>query len=776
MNNYKIFISHSSAQKRFVDELSLLIGRDYTYVDMYDFEAGSQLEDEIKKHIESCCIFVLLLSEEAIGSAWVKQEVAKARIMLMDNDLHAFVPFIVDQRISHDDPRLQEKPWKWILGHLLKNINSPQLAARIVKRLLKEKICSDYPQIHQRAKLFIGRDKEMSDLLQGLYSNISNEKRAVIVSGLSHIGRKRLLKEFLLRVSNGVHDYYEPVRILLTESDGVESLVEQLNELLGCYDRRVLLDMIKDGKQCQRLAVAMLNSVADRQERLFIRDERCVVQGSGRLKDWFVTLLKQKELKPMIHFYIASQCTPSQFVDQQFHEIICRQITVLDRPSMRALFNAYAKLRKIAPGENDIKDFLSKLDGHPQQVYDIVDNIEKHGLREAKKLMNVVTNKYNSELSAVVSELEHIQHATDILMQFAKFEFVTSDLLQEVCPDVIDESLDAFHTFGLYETFGSTNEYMRLSPAMAIYVRRSKIPQKPEYVKRFKTVIKQKLANMDAALTDLANELFAVKELLRDPNTEAKVKERYLIPQFVLKVIVEEYNNKHDDNVINLVEMLINDSVDDRWDEIGRNIRFWYCCSLCRKKSSKFLKEVGYFKESGFSYNFLRGFYERHHCKDELAEEYYREAIKFSGESSGRDFVSKAQHELVLVMMNQEHYIEALPYAERNYRNDKDNPYHIEAYFRCMVRMAYPDKDTLTELIKRMEKSYTKDKIHMLVSMKALYECFVVHDFKTAVEISKRYLEDNHNAIVDRTLREICKQYDTMGTYYSIKKELKNKE
>ncbi len=45
----KAFISHSSKQKEFVNELVEILGRDLCIVDCYDFEAGRTTREEIFK-------------------------------------------------------------------------------------------------------------------------------------------------------------------------------------------------------------------------------------------------------------------------------------------------------------------------------------------------------------------------------------------------------------------------------------------------------------------------------------------------------------------------------------------------------------------------------------------------------------------------------------------------------------------------------------------------------------------------------------------------------
>ena len=263
-----------------------------------------------------------------------------------------------------------------------------------------------------------------------------------------------------------------------------------------------------------------------------------------------------------------------------------------------------------------------------------------------------------------------------------------------------------------------------------------------------------------------------IKEVLKD--TGSKAKERYLIPSFVLKVIIEEYKNGQDTNVKTLVEMLLNDNVHNGYDEIMRSINYWYCCSLCRMKDDKFIQAVEYFRNSDYSYYFLRGFFERHKKNYHTAETYYEKALEKSKTASDREYVSKAEHELVMVKMELDDYTGALELAEKSYEREKDNSFHIEAYFRCLVRKVHSDKFLLQELIKRMKRSYAERKDEIAGTMEAEYKFYKENDFQGAVLLMKEVLTANPKSkYAHRALKIMCKYNDAESVYNGVMKELR---
>lgn len=772
--NYKVFISHSSVQKDFVEEVVRELGRDFVNVDMHCFEAGGELTEEITAHINSSNIFVLMLSDMALNSKWVIQESRLVHSKILDGDDVVFLPFIVDDVITHNDARLDKNVLKWVKKYLVKPENSPSIVARIIRRKLREAIWENEPTIKEREKLFFGRDTDMNELRLKLYTSTSNQKRAIIITGLSHIGRKRLIKEFIWRHVNELHEAYEPVRIVMTESDGLDRFVQQLNEVVRVYDNTTLLNIMRYPDKCLSASVELLNKVADCQERVFVRDEKSIVLGNGRLTDWFVDIIKDKGLHPMIHLFVASRFTPMLSTERNYPELIVRQIKGLDKQNIIALFNAYAKNRGVSLNEAETKEFVKDLKGYPRQVYDVIDCIADSDIRNAKKQLSHIVSMFDGNLVDILDEINKTPHAKDILVMLSQFDFVSFDLLEKVCPDSISDALELFRNYSLYESFGSANQYIRLSPVMADYISRNRITMPLNYCQSLRRETRNVLTSIDDSLTDLSSQLLGIKEILK--NTKAKAKERYLIPSFVLKVIIEEYKNRQDENVITLVEMLLNDNIHNGYDEIIRSINYWYCCSLCRMKNEKFIQAVEYFKYSDYSYYFLRGFYERHKNNYLKAEEYYEKALAKSKSSSDREYVSKAEHELVIVKMELEDYTGALELAEKSYEREKDNSYHIEAYFRCLVRNAHSDKDLLMELISRMERSYAEGKIEIAGTMMAEYKFYKENDFPGSVILMKEVLTTSPNSkYAKRAFRRMCKDNDAENVYSGVMREIRKR-
>ena len=92
----KVFLSHSSKQKDTVLEVSKKLGLNFSIIDKYTFEDGSDLQDEINTAIHSSKIFALFLSKEAFESDWVRKELKEVRDLVDENQI-GFCAFIIER-------------------------------------------------------------------------------------------------------------------------------------------------------------------------------------------------------------------------------------------------------------------------------------------------------------------------------------------------------------------------------------------------------------------------------------------------------------------------------------------------------------------------------------------------------------------------------------------------------------------------------------------------------------------------------------------------------
>lgn len=768
----KIFISHSSAQKPFAEQLIEEIGRDVVTFDKYSFEPGELLTESIKKGIEACDIFVLLISQDSVASTWVREEIDYVAPLTVTKGI-VFAPYRIDEQVKAKDPHLPD----WVWNHLVTYYPYPKLLARTVQRVLRQQLWKKYPSIKTRDDLFVGRNNDMNQLEKRYYKEDLKRLRVLFISGFPFVGRKTMFKHFIHQYLKHESEAYSPVVIYLKPTDSVEQMTQQLNDHIGLISNDdLLLKMAEGSEEAMSWCIRLLHKLLEYNEKIIIEDDTCLVKPGGSIVEWFLDLVSQKSLPHEIIFYIASRYRPSSaFVDRQ-DTMLEMTLSTLHRDDMYNLFKECLRNVKKQLTDEDMDFFVDQFTGYPKQAIDTADYLERNSLLSAKKHVATLRASYDGNYSEVLEQLTDA--GRNMLILLSKFDFISCDLLQEIYDGVdVSEQLDELNQYSLYETFGLSQQYLSLNHSVADYIMRTRQPLSADAKARLKTATKRVLSEMQKDLTDLSSSLFNIKENIR--HNLAKMDERYLIPSFVLKVIVEEYHNEHDDAVVQIAEKLIRDYKKSNYESCMAAIHYWYCCSLSRKQDREaFNEQVAYFSDNAFDYYYLLGFYNRHHGKTARlkdARHYYEKALE---ERDNRQFtltsVAKVEHELVIVLMKLKLYKEALAMARRNYENNQHNAYHIRAYFNCLVHTATANKDDLLSLIETMKNTKERGVALFVPTMKIQYDYYLKHDFSATTRAFRTLLESQGRGgrrYACEAFRDICRLHDAMSVYESIVKD-----
>lgn len=773
INKIKIFFSYSIQEKRYLEELKNNIGQDYAIVDNYTLEDGENVMDEIKTAIENSSHFVFLMSESSLQSPWCNEELNFAR-ELYDNDEIKMMSFVIDSTI--DINNLGRK--RWLKSFVMDHVYNPIQLSRQLKRKIRMEIWKQFPELEKKHKLIIGREREMGQIVSDYYAGDSIQKLAVVLSGIPHIGRRRILREFIHRIIASNTEAYDTIDVKLKDNDDLSDFVLQINDIIGKYTYEELLELIKEGKRsCLAKAIELLNDLSQRQEYIVIEDDNCIVKGNGMLTAWFMDIIKNAKLIPHMHLYVASRYTPTSSLRVTYPEILVYSVKALDRKGMKTLLNAYLEICSVSMQPKEIEELLDVVSVYPEHVIYAVEDAKKHIFPLALKNTKKRAELFDGNFVQLINEIKQDEKLYNVMLTLSVFEFISYDTLNELTGyDCVNEIEKLYH-YSLLEFFGSNSQYVCLSPAFGSYLKRMKIRLSKTETKRIKERTKKILENMNDHLPDMSFRLYATMEAIRERNP--KLNEKYLVPSFVLKVVTEEYYEGHDNNVIDLCDRVLYSINHNQYNEIMRSLHYWLCCSLCRKKDSRFLQEIQHFDSDSYSYFFLYGFYWRHNHNYEKAEQFYDEALQRKHTCEDVSYISKAQHEMVMVKTHLGHYTDALILAEDSYNHARTNTYHIESYFRCLVRSANPDKSILVRLIKEMKNSQDAHRDIIASTLEAEYKFYIERDFQASFKMIENLLKDTSDSYRNyplRSLREMCKSLDNLSYYKSVKKKYSLKE
>lgn len=728
------FISHSSQQKRFVEQLVSILSKTNCLVDEYDFEPAKKSKDEIFSKIRKADIFILLISQAALESEWVAIEIEKARDRMKKQKLK-FFPYIIDYTVNFNDKNIPV----WINKEEvfnLKTFTNVVLLSRDILQKQREIIYQQRPELKLREELFVGRNTEIEELEAKLYTGNYADVKAIVVSGRPGVGRRKFIKKYVQSKLANYSD--EPYRIDLTSKDYIENFIMQLNSYMMLYNLTDFEWDIWDKDKKVSVAVELINEAYKTKQHILIVDDGACITPKGGVSEWLADILTYPTLTRFLGLFIASSRTPKTHRITNRKECIFLELHPLSDDDLTKLFYAYIAQRGIPDFDKEEVEFwVSKLHGSPEQLFyaaeavnregrtlakSNVDRIVAFGDKSLKDIIEYCTNTQIGKLKLIdlMGLLTHLGPINDRIL----FRIVGDDL-KETC----DKMLEELFNLSIIEVFGPSKEMIKLDAGIADYIDRSGYKILDRFSKSIDKISKEILAepfDPRDGINDLSDYMYRIHVKINAGQCDAKL----FIPSVAIKSIIDLYKSEKYDSVINLCEGFLKHK-DRIYNDARREIIYWMCLSLARKLNRpKF--NIAVEEITGISKTFLQGFFLRLSGDLPAAERKFRDILDKYPDSA------KTLRELVTVLLMKRDYPQALNMAKKNHEANPINPYHIEAYFRCLVRknsLTYDDRKKLEDLIRAMESSYDIHKDKIVKTMKAEYQIYVGREVQTPLKI-----------------------------------------
>ncbi|MTI67837.1 MAG: TIR domain-containing protein [Firmicutes bacterium] len=769
----KAFLSHSSKDKEhYVEKVAKKIGKDRVVYDEFSFEKGLKSIEEIDRGLDASDLFVVFISENSINSKWVQEELFRANTLLKeDAKLKRIYPIIIDSRIKYNDNRIPE----WLRENNLKLVISSNKAASLIMQRLRELSYMQHPKHKERDNIFVGRNKIIEEFEMRINDFERNVPFAIIASGLQQIGRKKVMYHSLVKTDSIMSSYRLPI-IELNSHESIEDFILKIDDLgmTEKVERSGLLKCTIDEKI--KMLEEQLNQLREENERIFINDKGCIINPNRQMVDWFNNLNDRLKNTDYIVLAIAAKFRIHESFTYSYDNIMFTHIPELNQNERKRLFYRYLEYEDLNIPKEDIRDFTSILSGYPMQAYYAVWLIKDLGLTRAKYSTNLIVefntervvdliNKYesNGKIMGILALLTHygtigINTYFNIVGTYEENNDILEDLLAR----------------GICETLGVNKEYIRLNDVIHDYLIRMGLSIPKEYKQKLLNDLNEFIENYseDDYLGDISKYQYSIKKAIIDNRIEEI--EKLLIPSHYLQSMKELYDvyKKYDD-VINLADRILqSDNCLDKY--IENEIRYYLCMSLARNKDERFKKEV---KEiNGAEHDFLFGFYYRQTGRPNKAIQRYEKAL------SKRKRFARAQRDLVQVYINTEEYDKAFTLSKENYeRDNKKNPYHVHAYFNCLIKQPHSSErnEILKGLIEVLRKNKHKNAREFYLRCKAQYEAFVNNDEKEALEIINKACKESQSLFGTVDKYYICAKFNntkemkriisSFGNKYSMK-------
>jgi tetratricopeptide (TPR) repeat protein len=428
-----------------------------------------------------------------------------------------------------------------------------------------------------------------------------------------------------------------------------------------------------------------------------------------------------------------------------------------------SLFYSYAQqLNLDVISKDDATYFIEKLCATPGLLFKAVKAINDSGLRDAKRNINILLQEAERTLRTLIKEVvNNNQDMKDLIVLLATYELLSEPVLKDIFSDRIDEynsNIDKLTTESLIYSFGPSEQYFILDNAIADYVRRARWELSKDIVDHVENVILHHIDGDGTLTGDVSMYLYSVKNQLLSGKV---TNQNLLMPSVAIKAIISLYDSRKWENVVELSDKVLTESYYNRIDpEAVREIKYWLCLALCRLGNDRVKGEIINANFEQHDQEFLKGFWCRNTGQYEQAVKHYRKTIEIAGD------INKAKRELVTSLLALRKYDEALDLAKSNYEKGSDNPYHIHAYFRCLVRQRHISPENhrvLQDLIEEMKNLENKK----------------AESFYDSMVLEYNYRVDNHHQIIsilqeaDKLKRKWSKSNAVLRTVNEIYAERK---
>lgn len=764
---YKAFISHSWAQKDFVNKIADYISRDKCIVDDHDFEKTRSIKDQILQNIDSCQLYVLVLSPEALQSDWIQFELDEIHRKLENRSVRDFCPIQLGD-LNLDDPKLPD----WLKQNLIYPITEHLVIGKKIQQRLREIALKADPILQQRENIYVTRSSLHDNFDKSLFTFKSKNYTSIVASGLKGVGRRTFLKEAYKR--NNIFPQNEPIYISLESDSTIDDLYLQLS-IIRQTEKTDILAALQDLsiKDKVNLIKERIKSIASYQERLLILDNGCIIQSNNYVAPWFLKIIDDPEFENKFIISVVSIFRPSKELLLDNDCIIEFNVPALDKAMSEQLFIRYAALR--IP-EID-KDILAKsqiancFDGIPAQIFFAVNKIAETGLSNIDLIKRkVIEFGKNSTLPIIQQIEEDGQFAKELLVLICSYGRILSyDMLKRIVDDheLLDEILTKFYTYGVFEYFGYSQEFIKVNFAIEQFINRSKEPIKPQFQIKIKDIVTEFFANSNDEdyLDDLSSLYISVKEAI---TSGQKIPPKFYLPSFVLGSIRDLYDSRKFKSVIEISRNMLDNShrMEERMEWQFEN---WLCMALAREKDEQFETEVTYFNDS-YNFHFLWGFYYRQKGYINDAKKELRKALDLNPDHQ------KTKRELVSVLVREGKYSEALKMAKENYEyneTSKLNPFHIEAYFSCLINqdpITAENRCVIDELMEHISLSRHRKTADFQSYMESMYEFYIKQNKSMGIQMMEQcYQKSVNKSRPKQALERMYLKDGKIDAYHNIK-------
>lgn len=354
----KAFLSHSSFDKDFVQEVFAKLGAAKAVYDKVTFERNCDLPAQIESGLHDADVYVLFLSRAALDSGWVKSEIDLAHELKAKWHIKHFLVF-----------QLDDTPWSELPAWMSKFVLScPPAPYHVALKILDKLRFEDGEEL-----LCHGREVEIKEITFSILER-DQAPSFIYISGPAGIGRRTLLSAVYKSLYREVADH--KISISIEAYDDIGSIYRKLLayssnwRAVDLYHATKKYEELDSKDKLVELARQILQVSVDFRQVVVFDIGVSALDDSGRPFAWFSQLLAVLPAADYPYAWFVSQ---RFLADCDFDNGIIFGVPPLSAENSRYLFKLLIHNNKISFPDKKEKDYIeSSIVGHAGLITQVV--------------------------------------------------------------------------------------------------------------------------------------------------------------------------------------------------------------------------------------------------------------------------------------------------------------------------------------------------------------------------------------------------------------------
>ncbi|WP_298369049.1 TIR domain-containing protein [Azospirillum sp.] len=717
----KVFLSHSSVDKGFVEGVSDLLRPGTFELDSQTFDDGLINSDAIIKSLKRCDLFCLFLSEHSVNSSYVDFEILLGIEFFARGSVNKFMVICIDE----------ESFSKASANVKIFNVVRRVLSVGSASRLIQGNLVAASAHKVQDSHPFIGREEELADLERQVTNHKRPPTKALFVSGNFGSGRRATTQKFYADQYPQVCRVFPTINI--NEFSGLEEIYRKVvmalrpgmtaSELKTRFHAFAI--STEDGKR--NLIAQLINSLLPAREAAFLFDNGGILTDSGALEPDINNIINFLDTKPHPPIAIISNRMIPNKLKRKEDDVSYISLKSLKPEVGERLVSRLLKDRSIRVTTEQLDELTNLGDGHPFNFYRMIDDLEERGveafLASTRDFIDWKHRQSSEYISKVVFSREEIL-ILGILKIVPELDFTAISDSLPISPESVSDALLRLSNLHIVEP---SAERFLVSPALRVAVERD---DRLTLNKDLRTSAIRKLAqSLSVRLEEGTAPVIlidsAVLSALESGESFSGFAAAFLLPSHYVWLSKQHYNDGNYRGSIKLAKEAL-----DRIGRLSRGGVIEACRNMClasarigeKDSFDEGIKKLELYSSDDFArsnISYLKGFNFRMRGNLPQAEDNFRMAYSLSPGNKS------ASREIAAICLARGNLEEAEGYAREAYAQAPSNPYILDILISIIIQRhgnSPKHKSEISELFDYLEKIGDENGKSFYTTRKAEFE------------------------------------------------------